>query len=1252
MRFESNSGNNGKVHLTGKGYSTVVESTHEYVDYSRAEGCVEIEGVDTLTVKFDSSCTTENSCDWLAFYKTQEDLSSQTRMNGCYFTGSDIANKEIKIPSNKFYWKWHTDSSGTRWGYKFTVEAGGQAMSKGQRASLYTALAAYGSACKVAASCSPAIVPLVYNEATCEVLTKAAETTTGQARQQLLAILSQMMMRRGLFGQAPKLERFQGLRTVLAKAQKVYDDTKPNSSGPISALLSLFACLDHPTLDTTTWEHKGRIRFLPAFTRTSTVACLKPPTVAELADLYAEMDIQVDVPAEEEASKEPVVLAWPAASDQVEMIMGIAGYERAHVEYCLIESEGSPDATCEMLMEGEYIAEMPDEQELIKQVTGQGAPAEAEAEAVEAALVQPKPKKTMKVTDEQKQAAPNMDNALFQQQPLCAIAPYFEAACFIQAANARLALGLRKKDGRVVLSFDTYGSLFVLKAGVLELTSHEMPKSTFSSQKAVGMAICYDQYGHPTGEITIVGADKLDKAKYVNLHTVTIEDASELYPFVTLADHSEIEDPEMNIISVSRIPNAGAVEPLLPQHPQLLQAPIAQLRAIGSVATAIKEGQPLPKAFRMITPHEADKSPDLRGFVSSAGMPHGHSLTDSFRGGAFVVSLACATNCVAKVTLKAATEKSSAYVVQIGPERQIAICSSKDGQQDVLAQGSLPDMAKPTFQTITAKFIADLVQSDLDAAFHAGSTCDHEADLNPLFDANVGQEMVMKTDFLLSALRPLENQLGLQLADFGISNATYFSDAGKLPLSGLTVSLIATHLHELFQSDAADSVMQVAVWVRLVGSTIQMGTGETFYGGPKHPTCVCADIGEASKCLSVELDSVPQIQGVEFSSMLEQAEGAAAETSEVSAEHTWKEEGPLGMKLTQRAMTPQQEGGVYVEDAHPQLPADLKGMVIHNVAGEEVLNSSYDDVIAKIKAADKPLTIQFSKRWSMTHTWHEVGAPLGLKLTELGGKDDATEGVYVEDAAPFVPQELKGLMLERVADLKVSDKGHDEIMTLLKAASRPLTLEFTKPLGNTGGQNTAPCKWKIQSHGSQKYLGLDSPFVFMYRDGQSHDVLPATMAEDTAELPDGWNMSMDKALAQFCSKHNGKLGTMEQLQTICQSTNGQQVFAPLLRLCGSEFPAVIRIRAESMSHISKMALGVINVLPFGDPDHVLLHSFSTLAPLVFASDKKPAIDAAMAQFSPPSADKPDLSLDRFALMEAGDASGDNAATKSVCVNSA
>jgi hypothetical protein len=337
------------------------------------------------------------------------------------------------------------------------------------------------------------------------------------------------------------------------------------------------------------------------------------------------------------------------------------------------------------------------------------------------------------------------------------------------------------------------------------------------------------------------------------------------------------------------------------------------------------------------------------------------------------------------------------------------------------------------------------------------------------------------------------------------------------------------------------------------------------------------------------------------------------------------------LRLTQQAVTSQLEGGVYVEDLNPVLPAELQGLVVHSVAGEEVASNSYDDVLAKLRASKRPLTIQFSKKWSLQHTWTEANSPLGLKLTQLGTHEDATEGVYVEDAAPFLPEGIKGLVLERIADQKVSNLAYDNVLEILKAASRPVTLEFTKPVGSPAAEGF--CKWRIQSHGSQKYVGLDSPFVFMYRDGQSHDELPATMAIDTADLPEGWSVSMDQALAQFCSKHAGKLGSMEQLQSLCQSTNGQQVFAPLLRLCGSDFPAVIRTRAESMSHISKMAVGVINVLPFGDPDHVLLRSFSMLAPLVFASDKKPAIDAAMAQFSKPTADKPSLTVDRFAMMD-------------------
>jgi len=161
----------------------------------------------------------------------------------------------------------------------------------------------------------------------------------------------------------------------------------------------------------------------------------------------------------------------------------------------------------------------------------------------------------------------------------------------------------------------------------------------------------------------------------------------------------------------------------------------------------------------------------------------------------------------------------------------------------------------------------------------------------------------------------------------------------------------------------------------------------------------------------------------------------------------------------------------------------------------------------------------------------------------------------------------------------------------------------------------------------------------MYRDGQVQDRLPFTMAEDTAALPDGWSLAMDTALAQFCSKHDGKLGTIDQLTSMCQSNHGRALFAPLLQLCGSEFPLTIKTRAFAMAQISTMALSVMGGLPFGDPEHPLVIAFGSVAPLVFARDKKPAIDAALAQFVKPSADKPDLTLDRFSADLSDDPTG-------------
>ena len=266
---------------------------------------------------------------------------------------------------------------------------------------------------------------------------------------------------------------------------------------------------------------------------------------------------------------------------------------------------------------------------------------------------------------------------------------------------------------------------------------------------------------------------------------------------------------------------------------------------------------------------------------------------------------------------------------------------------------------------------------------------------------------------------------------------------------------------------------------------------------------------------------------------------------------------------------------------------------------------------------------------ALEHTWTEEGS-LGMKLTQVGDKPDSLSGVYVEAAAPDgPPAELTGLLLATVAGENVTKCSYNQVMAMLKDSWRPLTVQFAQ----REVAETAQCKWKICSHNSSQYQGDDSPFVAMYRDGQSHDALPITVAEDTAALPEGWGMVLDTALAQFCSKNDGVLGSLDELSNMCQSTHGQALFAPLLRMCDSEFPAVIRTRAAAMSQISQMTLGVMNVLPFGDSENTLVQAFARLAPLVFARDKKPAIDAAMATFVKPSADKPNLTIDRMDAVE-------------------
>ena len=136
-----------------------------------------------------------------------------------------------------------------------------------------------------------------------------------------------------------------------------------------------------------------------------------------------------------------------------------------------------------------------------------------------------------------------------------------------------------------------------------------------------------------------------------------------------------------------------------------------------------------------------------------------------------------------------------------------------------------------------------------------------------------------------------------------------------------------------------------------------------------------------------------------------------------------------------------------------------------------------------------------------------------------------------------------------------------------------------------------------------KVSDAEFPFMAMYQDGQDPHVLPAGATEIEAQLPVGWNLAADISLAQFCSQNNGTQGTLSQLDELCKSERGQQLYSPLVRLCDTDIPTCVTQRATTLIQISKLTLGVIPYLMLDNLADRLVQSFARLAPLVFAQDK-------------------------------------------------
>merc|ERR1740117_2498720 len=213
----------------------------------------------------------------------------------------------------------------------------------------------------------------------------------------------------------------------------------------------------------------------------------------------------------------------------------------------------------------------------------------------------------------------------------------------------------------------------------------------------------------------------------------------------------------------------------------------------------------------------------------------------------------------------------------------------------------------------------------------------------------------------------------------------------------------------------------------------------------------------------------------------------------------------MGLKLLQKGQHKTDKYGVKVSGVTREgVPQHLVGLNLQALNGEAVDNITHAEVMAKLKAAGRPLTLQFNGtmaadlaakagllstnridaspasspalkpaaspasfaalgaptaeqaaaklaanapsatlvKVSTEHTWSEAG-PMGLKLLQKGQHKTDKYGVKVSGVTrEGVPQHLVGLNLQALNGEAVDNITHAEVMAKLKAAGRPLTLRF------------------------------------------------------------------------------------------------------------------------------------------------------------------------------------------------------------------
>jgi predicted metalloprotease with PDZ domain len=180
---------------------------------------------------------------------------------------------------------------------------------------------------------------------------------------------------------------------------------------------------------------------------------------------------------------------------------------------------------------------------------------------------------------------------------------------------------------------------------------------------------------------------------------------------------------------------------------------------------------------------------------------------------------------------------------------------------------------------------------------------------------------------------------------------------------------------------------------------------------------------------------------------------------------TFTEPGTLGLKFAPNNQTGNIEllkvnAGTQAEK-HAQLKA---GLILSSVSGAAVTGRQYTDVIQLIKVASRPLQLSFSRKDSkiagqgsdsagVAVTFTEPGA-LGLKFTP----NQQTGHVKLLQVNPGTQAERHsqlraGLILRTVSGSSVAGKSYQEVLGMIKAGGRPLSMAFS----SGGTVASSPC---------------------------------------------------------------------------------------------------------------------------------------------------------------------------------------------------